>query len=824
MPTIPQSPGPRVAVQSRLLGGRRAPINVPIRAGQVGPGVPAAFSLAARQAGTGVRMLGDLAEIAGDAAFEVLVAFQTRDARLQELAKRKQVKQDHTTASKMAAEARSDATARLAEARVKAPLGAPGFTEAFVSDFEELKSGVMENAPETARDFLDLELTKMGAGLREQAFLFEIDQREVKQRVDFTQTIDLHANTLRRDDSQLPTLLVDTIAEIEEAELPAKVKANLIARTMGKLGVGTARGLIDRDPGRALEELKGSNFDLLLAPELKDRLIAAAEGRIAILAREARAAKVLVEKSIGGVVRVLRAGEFPPEADLAAAREAVRPYPDLVGALLRAEDLAGLSRTLHRMSPGAIQATLDRLGGKATKTPHELDAIKAVERELARAKAARGRVAGGIEDVLAVFKAGEVPPETELDAARQAAAQFPKLADALARAEALARLTRALRAAPAAAVQGAANELRAAETRTARDLETIAIMERVLARQRVELPRDALSYAVKAGVVKLAPFEATDPASMAKSALGAFELDPASIAARVKAAQVAELTYGVPALPFTDEDIADIARRYAGDNSVGRLAILSGIEGMDMPEAMRERVLDALNVKNPALGLMADLARRDLVTARRVINGREFMANNPDARPKPSDRGAVLDRVVGNALVADETGEARAALIAAADGFYVDGRKGRDLSVFDEDAYAQAIEAVAGEIIERNGQRTILPPGMGADAFEDRLEALDDVNIHPDVAAGTVDPALALGPHRLTEDGLEKIEAALIVEDGRLVTVGAGLYFVGFEIGGGLFTEGEIEFAVDGRGRPYVPDLLAPTPAPPAPPDIVGAK
>jgi len=401
--------------------------------------------------------------------------------------------------------------------------------------------------------------------------------------------------------------------------------------------------------------------------------------------------------------------------------------------------------------------------------------------------AARSRV----EDISVVLRAGARPADDALEQAQADAATFPELREELAEARSLGGYMSELRRQPVHVVQQVLNDLHGAPTKTAADVRRIEAVERLASEARRELARDPLSYAASAGVVEVGAFDPNDAAAMT---------------ARLRAAKVAEAAYGVPVPLATQDEMEAMARRWRGAAAAERTEMLRAVEELPVPSTDRALLLDHIAEKAPGLGLVANLSARAPETARRVLLGGDVLRNNPDLGPARADYAGLVDDYLGNALIADATGEGRGALLAAALAYYAQGRtapasgllSGGGASDFDADAFEDALAAVGGAVARRNGQDYFLPPEMDEDDFEARLAALTDADLHPTL--GRLDVP-SPGPHRLTPAGLARVTADELRDDARLVTLAPGLYLVAFG------DDGALGYAVGADGEPFRLDM-----------------
>ena len=416
-----------------------------------------------------------------------------------------------------------------------------------------------------------------------------------------------------------------------------------------------------------------------------------------------------------------------------------------------------------------------------------IDMLESAERELA-AKLASGKsiltsVVSDIEDVLL---AGETPPAADLATLQSAVGPYPGLAARLAEAEAIGGIIQGLRQQNPVAVQTFINDLSAIPEKTPGQVRALKAADQLNNTMRTELERDPLSWAARAGVLDLATLDPRDPNSVER---------------RVGDAAFAEAVYGVDVPPMTDEEMAVFERQFRDGDAAQQMVILADLGAMRMPTQMADRLYNQVSQGMPAVGLLAEATRHDPELVRQALMGLEFLKNNPELAPSSSDAQPALQDILGNALVADTDGRARSALYDSAVAVYTQQRRanGDDLTQWDSDAsyiFEKAVRGLLGEIGDRNKQKFVVPRGMTANQFDDRLDDLTDGDLH-----FRLGDAWSHGPHRITGDGMEAVTADKIRDDALFITTGDGQYLLGFNIGGG------VEYAVTAQGDPYVFDL-----------------
>jgi hypothetical protein len=192
--------------------------------------------------------------------------------------------------------------------------------------------------------------------------------------------------------------------------------------------------------------------------------------------------------------------------------------------------------------------------------------------------------------------------------------------------------------------------------------------------------------------------------------------------------------FGGKVLPFHPAEASAIKDRLAKAPEGEKLAVLTTMAGAMSKPAFRAAIgqleLDPLTEAAAIFGV----ERPGL--ARQILHGAELLKSEGVAKPAKELREA-LGNAVGGELWPDP--QMLDAVASAATAVYVAARGG-NASLFDADdagALEEAIEAVTGPIVSRNGVKVPAPPSMTADAFEARLDALTDQDL--DRFGGAVD-------------------------------------------------------------------------------------
>lgn len=326
----------------------------------------------------------------------------------------------------------------------------------------------------------------------------------------------------------------------------------------------------------------------------------------------------------------------------------------------------------------------------------------------------------------------------------------------------------------------------------------IELMENTLSGMNEALRKDPLTWAQRAGVVDVQPL-----VIMADPSTGQMQVDPAALQARRAPAQRVAAQYGVPFMPFTDEETAyaKVIEDQGGDNMLRLTGTIFSAFGSDARTALAQ-----LSDKAPALahlgGLMANGADAGVLHA--ATAGFKMLAEAKgvsDGIPKGISRdpaavasATVISRRVAGAF--ENLPELRAQVDRTAEAIYV-GRRGLNSS-WDPQAYARAYQEAAGATFT-NGQAyggissgLLVPGWLKSDAIDDVIDGL------------------TLEDYRVNENWQPPVDAEgkplslATLRQAVPVSLGPGLYELRLPSDGGATLQTRTP---EGEAVPYVLDL-----------------
>ena len=322
--------------------------------------------------------------------------------------------------------------------------------------------------------------------------------------------------------------------------------------------------------------------------------------------------------------------------------------------------------------------------------------------------------------------------------------------------------------------------LHRAGPKTPDEVKLLTRLETMAERSRTALREAPLHHAARLGVI--GPLE---PVNVA---------DPASLQARVRQAAQAEAHFGVPVGPLTRDEVEVLDRtleRVDADGATALLASLSeGLGPRHLPD-----VLQKIAPKHKAFAVAAGIAPDDPLTARAIIRGERMLKAAPELLPKPEDYQADLSGYFGDAL--KHAPETQAAMTAAALALYAEraNAAGDRSRVYDDDRLRDALDKVAGGVIEWNGSKLLAPVrGMDKAAFGRLLDGLTESDLGGREGLPFTLDGRPVTPEILRTRGAKGYIAPYAIFE----TVGDGQYLV--NVNG-------LGYAVDYEGQPFVLDL-----------------
>ena len=338
------------------------------------PGVPSLRIPAATGIGEGLAALGAAVTDEGLAAIE-------RAATL--------------SAQRALAESRESTGARLIEQKQGAEVGAPGFTDQALADFDAEAGPRINGVPEIARSWLEGQLAFDRERLSGDAAAFEALSRLEKNKQDTLDVVTSAANAVRTDATRYEDSLFLARDAISSSGLSATSRAIATEESDERVTVAYVQGLNETDPALAARILKDGTIDDLISPASKNVLVNdnLVERRRRQAARNAQLASARSE--IRDVIGLLEQGFDPGTEKLVRLSPLAATDKALAKDLGDALEVYEFQRTARGMPPADLQNWISgeraRLAGKTGVTTAEAARIKAAESLLTKMSEGVGR-------------------------------------------------------------------------------------------------------------------------------------------------------------------------------------------------------------------------------------------------------------------------------------------------------------------------------------------------------------------------------------------------------------------------------------------------
>ncbi len=159
-------------------------------------------------------------------------------------------------------QARLEWTSRLQNSQANAPLGAPGFTENFVAEFDAYSAEALKNAPsESAKKYFHERLADIRTSLGEKAITFEASARVDYRDTQFNKAIENNQKLMMADPGQFEVALSETLAVIRESALPPKQKADMEQRAIVNIASSAVWSHMNKSPSDFMQSIGMTSGD-----------------------------------------------------------------------------------------------------------------------------------------------------------------------------------------------------------------------------------------------------------------------------------------------------------------------------------------------------------------------------------------------------------------------------------------------------------------------------------------------------------------------------------------------------------------------------------
>jgi hypothetical protein len=286
---------------------------------------------------------------------------------------------------------------------------------------------------------------------------------------------------------------------------------------------------------------------------------------------------------------------------------------------------------------------------------------------------------------------------------------------------------------------------------------------------------DPLGTAAQQGLVKLEPFDVSDPLSLTR---------------RAEAARRASGHYRVPVSPLRDDEVKavnDSLQTASADQVTGILLGMRRGFGADGTAAL----IGKASEKAPELALALLNVDERPELSREIVMGGRVLRGNTEVKPAAKDRVAAISTVFGDAFT-PETAQALGPIVEAANALYAGRRVPSGDLTYDDEVYTKALSDVVGGVLRFNGRSIIAPvPGMRQGDFDDMVDAVTDLDL---IEYGNGRPVFGNG----TGFTREMLDSRTFGAEPQLVTSGPGRYLIQYP---------GLGFVMTDQGQPYELDL-----------------
>lgn len=257
----------------------RAPAPASLRAAEIDPGMPGRAALAGglpRDTSAAWDSFGNTAARTG------------RDIAYQDERRRRE--EDTAAVAAKYEEAKATWANKLEADLQNEPLGADGFHDRKLAEYDDYTNQVRESLSESQRALFDLKAPSLRGYVSITAARGQAESRRIKLESDFEETVGNAANAVRSN----PALFEDSANTIRETMdalgMPPARKELLLKKAWGTLGTMALEGSRERNPYAVVSELESGKWDAILTPAQKDQQLDRAQSQIRVLEREAEAA------------------------------------------------------------------------------------------------------------------------------------------------------------------------------------------------------------------------------------------------------------------------------------------------------------------------------------------------------------------------------------------------------------------------------------------------------------------------------------------------------------------------------------------------------
>lgn len=266
-----------------------------------------------------------------------------------------------------------------------APLGAPDYSAGLLKDYDEDTAPLIQGMQSPrAKLYTQQALTELRGSLATNAARFETEARTKKIAGEQSAAIDESRKYLRNHIDEFDAIAKDHDNYLTASGLPENVREPLRVAGRGLLADSAVTGFVERDPARALAELKADQSSIgainALTPEARERQINAAETEIRRREAEARARAAEARAAATERATFLRDYMADAQESYAMGFGLPKDYGEARAAILSLPDDNPNKQRLLRQD--AVLSSLDSAGFLALN-PDEQDAqLTALEAQM----------------------------------------------------------------------------------------------------------------------------------------------------------------------------------------------------------------------------------------------------------------------------------------------------------------------------------------------------------------------------------------------------------------------------------------------------------
>ena len=249
--------------------------------------------------------------------------------------------------------------------------------------------------------------------------------------------------------------------------------------------------------------------------------------------------------------------------------------------------------------------------------------------------------------------------------------------------------------------------------------------------------KDPLAFADSQGLITLEPLDITDPEAFAT---------------RIEQSKAASVHYGVSVPPMTDSEVSQVAASIDDMTPQEKIAFANTLSAA--PE-----MWGALAGKNQQVFAQAG-AIGNVDTQLAVFTGQDRIDNGLVKPPAQLDYLSTFEDYVGDVYGTENKASTMKAALAHYAGTQTPGEQ------FDQGLFEESLLAVAGNIQEVNGFKTVMPQGVNEDSFKTFVENIDAEYIESIGGASAPDAVDIIKSARLYAKGEN---AYVVMVDGKQV-------------------------------------------------------